>query len=115
MIDGSSHLAFIGPGGPEILIVMLVLLLLFGAQDAPRIFRKLNEILNHIRTTADNFKHEVMYGDINAGTPQNEPLGDYDDYGLAADNAEEDEPGGAVVSEEAAEGDIDGENDDKPV
>lgn len=58
------HMAFIGPGGPELLLVMLVLLMLFGAKDAPRILRKLNEIINQIRNTADGFKREVMYGDL---------------------------------------------------
>ena len=61
--------AFIGPGGPEILVVMLVLLLMFGSKDAPRIFRKLNEIINQIRNTADGFKREVMYGDLTADAP----------------------------------------------
>ena len=64
MTDALFQLAFIGPGGPEILVVMLVLLLLFGAKDAPRIFRKLNDIINQIRNSADGFKREVMYGDL---------------------------------------------------
>ncbi len=64
MIHGFHHLAFIGPGGPEFLVVMLVLLMMFGAKDAPRILRKLNEIINQIRNTADGFKREVMYGDL---------------------------------------------------
>lgn len=69
------HLAFIGPGGPEFLLVMLVLLMMFGAKDAPRILRKLNEIINQIRNTADGFKREVMYSDLNSDTPSYE-----DDY-----------------------------------
>ena len=68
MLGALTHLAFIGPGGPEILVVMLVLLLMFGAKDAPRIFRKLNEIINQIRNTADGFKREVMYGDLTDDT-----------------------------------------------
>ncbi|MEN7972848.1 MAG: hypothetical protein ABFR47_03330 [Verrucomicrobiota bacterium] len=68
MSDGLLQLAFIGPGGPELLVVMLVLLLMFGAKDAPRILRKLNEIISHIRNTADGFKREVMYGDLESDT-----------------------------------------------
>ena len=64
MVQELFQLAFIGPGGPEILVVMLVLLLMFGAKDAPRIFRKLNEIISQIRNAADGFKREVMYGDL---------------------------------------------------
>ena len=66
MTDCFSYIAFIGPGGPEFLVVMLVLLLMFGAKDAPRIFRKLNEMINQLRNTADSFKREVMYGDLNS-------------------------------------------------
>ena len=83
MIDGLLCLAFIGPGGPEILVVMLVLLMMFGAKDAPRILRKLNEIINQIRNTADGFKREVMYGDLNNKNPTNESpdkTDDPDDY-----------------------------------
>lgn len=64
MLDSYFQIAFIGPGGPEILVVMLVLLLMFGAKDAPKIFRKINEMLNSIRNTADGFKREIMYGDL---------------------------------------------------
>ena len=70
MLNALPHFAFIGPGGPEILVVMLVLLLMFGAKDAPRIFRKLNDILNQFRSTAESFKREVMYSDLgNDPTP----------------------------------------------
>ncbi len=108
MITGLFHLAFVGPGGPEILVVMLALLVMFGAKDAPRIFRKLNDILTQIRSTAENFKREVMYGDIHAETSQDEPVGEYDDYGLSADEEEKDEP---VNHAEADEG----EDDEKPL
>lgn len=63
------HLAFIAPGGPEFLLVMLVLLMMFGAKDAPRILRKINDIINQIRNTADGFKREVMYGDLHVEPP----------------------------------------------
>lgn len=72
MFDFLFHLAYLGPGGPEFLVIMLVLLVMFGAKDAPRILRKLNEIINQIRNTADGFKREVMYGDLNPSSPDNE-------------------------------------------
>ena len=82
MIDGLFHIAFIGPGGPEFLMVMLVLLMMFGAKDAPRILRKLNEIISQIRNTADGFKREVMYGDLNNDTPSyDESTESGDEYG----------------------------------
>lgn len=73
MIADLFHLAYLGPGGPEFLVIMLVLLVMFGAKDAPRILRKLNEIISQIRNTADSFKREVMYGDLNNDTPSSEP------------------------------------------
>ena len=84
MLSGLPHLAFIGPGGPEILVVMLVLLLMFGAKDAPRIFRKITDILNQLRTTAEQFKREVMYSDLGMGAEPDHPAGEYDDYGVGS-------------------------------
>lgn len=69
MFDALLQLGFIGPGGPELLVIMLVLIMMFGAKDAPRILRKLNEMLTQVRNTADGFKREVMYGDLNNDTP----------------------------------------------
>ncbi|MEI6892468.1 MAG: hypothetical protein V5783_09880 [Pontiella sp.] len=65
MLNRSFHLAFIGPGGPELLVVVIVLIMVFGAKDAPKILRKINEILNSIRTTAEGFRREIMYADLN--------------------------------------------------
>ena len=81
--------AFIGPGGPEFLVVMLVLLMMFGAKDAPRILRKLNEIISQIRNTADGFKREVMYGDLNADSPTYE---EPPEYGEGYDSDDEEFP-----------------------
>jgi hypothetical protein len=69
--------------------------MMFGAKDAPRILRKLNEIFNQIRNTADSFKREVMYGDINSNKPAYTPPdntgddhdGDYE-YGDDYDDAD---------------------------
>ncbi|WP_372845075.1 hypothetical protein [Pontiella sp.] len=69
MFSVYAPLAFIGPGGPEFLVVMLVLLLMFGSKDAPRIFRKINEMINSIRNTAESFKREIMYSDLGVDEP----------------------------------------------
>lgn len=85
---GIERVAFIGPGGPEFLLVMLVLIMMFGAKDAPRILRKLNSIFNQIRDAADGFKREVMYGDVNVKPvilPGSKPADD------TADEPEEDD------------------------
>ena len=78
MISGCSQLAFIGPGGPELIVVMLVLIMVFGAKDAPKMFRKINEFLSTIRNTADGFKREIMYGDLNTDSSSSDEADDYD-------------------------------------
>ncbi len=109
MISGAFQLAFIGPGGPEILVVMLALLLMFGAKDAPRVFRKLNDILNQIRSTAESFKREVMYGDLTPEPHAENDIGEYEDYGLGVDE-DSDETGHDAPVDAEEEG-----GDDKPV
>jgi Sec-independent protein translocase protein TatA len=94
MPEALFQLAFIGPGGPEFIVVMLVLLMMFGAKDAPRIFRKINEMMNSIRKTADGFKREIMYGDLNSDPSPTGTSHDGDDdydhddgYGYDEDDA----------------------------
>jgi len=109
-------LGFIGPGGPEFLVVMLVLLMMFGAKDAPRILRKLNEIINQIRNTADGFKREVMYGDLTPDTYSEPPEFDDDEFHLDEEfqELEEDEGEDEPVQEDAEEpgAESDGEDGD---
>jgi Sec-independent protein translocase protein TatA len=114
MLIGLPHLAFIGPGGPEILVVMLVLLLMFGAKDAPRIFRKLNDMLNQFRSTADSFKREVMYSDLGNDPQPDRTAGEYDDYGVGSQEEGDgsgEEPEDAVA---AGERPSDAESDAMP-
>lgn len=94
MLTDLHHLAFIGPGGPEIIVVMLVLLLLFGAKDAPRMLRKLNDMLNQLRSTAENFKREVMYSDLHDEPVPGRAEGEYDDYGVNYDTHHGDDESG---------------------
>ena len=63
MID-KFYIIFIGAGGPEILIILLVLLLLFGAKEAPQILRNISDFFLKIKNSADEFKHEIMYSDM---------------------------------------------------
>jgi len=90
MAGALSQLAFIGPGGPEFLVVMLVLIMVFGAKDAPKIFRKINEILSQVRSTADSFKREIMYGDLNTGTSSVDVDSEDDHYDYSEDYEDED-------------------------
>lgn len=56
-------IAFLAPGGGELIVVMLALLLLFGPKDAPRILRNFQNLLNKLRRTAADFQRAVMSGD----------------------------------------------------
>ena len=113
MPDSLFQIAIIGPGGPEFLLVMLVLLMMFGAKDAPRILRKLNEIINQIRNTADGFKREVMYGDLSSDTPsyEDDDAAEYGDCTEDDDAAENDH----FAEDDGNEGDVQNEPVPEPV
>ncbi len=72
--------AFISPGGGEFLLIMLVLILLFGAKDAPRIFRSIHSTLDKIQRTAASFRYKIMYGDIHSGLSDEAPYDAEADY-----------------------------------
>ncbi len=109
MGEGFIHLAFMGVGGSEFIFIMLVLLMMFGAKDAPRIFRKLNEIFNQMRNTADGFKREIMYGDLNTPKAPRAPdaLEDdeahYEDYDYSSDYLDEEIQAARDEATESAE------------
>ncbi|MDF7805873.1 twin-arginine translocase TatA/TatE family subunit [Pontiellaceae bacterium B12219] len=119
MFNCCFQLAFIGPGGPEFLVIMLVLLLMFGAKDAPKIFRKINELMNSVRSTADNFKREIMYSDLTNETPvstdddcgYDDEERDYSDETFH--NLEKDLGEGELGNEAVTEGDEPGVDPDK--
>jgi len=58
------HLAFIAPGGGELLLILLVLILLFGPKDAPRILRNIQTTLNKLQRAAADFRYKLMYSDL---------------------------------------------------
>ena len=53
-------IAFLAPGGGEMLVVMLALLLLFGPKDAPRILRRSLEVLRKVQQSANRFKNDLL-------------------------------------------------------
>ena len=54
-------------------MIMLVLILLFGAKDAPRIFRSIQTFLDKLQRSAADFRYKMMYGDLHQNTPDEEP------------------------------------------
>jgi len=73
-------LAFISPGGGELIMIMLVLILLFGAKDAPRIFRSIQGFLDKIQRSAADFRYKIMYGDLHTDVADEEPYDVESDY-----------------------------------
>ncbi|MFA6173706.1 MAG: twin-arginine translocase TatA/TatE family subunit [Kiritimatiellales bacterium] len=57
-------IAFFAPGGGELIVVMLALLLLFGPKDAPRILRSIQNVLNKLQRAAADFRYKLMYEDL---------------------------------------------------
>ena len=57
-------IAFFAPGGGELIIIMLALLLLFGPKDAPRILRSIQNVLNKMQRAAADFRYKLMYEDL---------------------------------------------------
>lgn len=54
-----SLLAMSMPGWPEIIVIMVVVLLLFGAKKLPELARGLAQSLNEFRKARDEFETEL--------------------------------------------------------
>jgi Sec-independent protein translocase protein TatA len=92
--DFRFRLAFISPGSGEFLLIMLVLILLFGAKDAPRIFRSIHNALDKMQRAAASFRYKIMYGDLHQQTARDET------YDVEADYADEKEKSSAPETPE---------------
>jgi len=55
----SPILALSAPGWPEILFVLLIILVLFGAKRLPELARGLGQSLNEFKKARDEFDREV--------------------------------------------------------
>ena len=60
MIFSSYHLAFFNLGPWEILLVLIVVLVLFGAKRLPELARGLGLGINEFRDAVDSSKKEIM-------------------------------------------------------
>jgi Sec-independent protein translocase protein TatA len=62
-------IAFFAPGGGELIVVMLALLLLFGPKDAPRMLRNFQNVLNKLKRTATDFQRALMTSELPVDPP----------------------------------------------
>ena len=76
MIFSSYHLAFFNLGPWEILLVLIVVLVLFGAKRLPELARGLGLGINEFRDAVDSSKKEIMdavdSGDISEKNDESE-------------------------------------------
>jgi sec-independent protein translocase protein TatA len=47
-------------GGPELLIVLTLILMLFGAKRVPDIARRIGSVLSDLRRASDDFREQLM-------------------------------------------------------
>lgn len=73
-------MSFISPGGGELVLIMLALIMLFGAKDAPKVLRKIQQVLDKTQRAAASFRYKIMYGDIQNSSPPEKPYDAEKDY-----------------------------------
>lgn len=54
-----TPLALSMPGWPEILVILFIVLILFGAKKLPELARGLGQSLNEFRKAKEEFDHEI--------------------------------------------------------
>lgn len=73
------------PSGGELLLVLLVVLLLFGAKNLPRMARTLGRTLEEFRRAAREVTDEIVHADDDESLQRPRPLG-------AGDSAQGEDP-----------------------
>jgi sec-independent protein translocase protein TatA len=68
----SSLLPLFGPVGPEMLIILLVLVLLFGANKIPKLARSTGEAMGEFKKGREEIENELN----EAANPEAEPAAD---------------------------------------
>jgi TatA/E family protein of Tat protein translocase len=61
----TSFLAF-SLGGPEVAIIFVLMLLLFGAKKLPELARGMGKSLGEFKKAKQEFEEEIKYGDLQA-------------------------------------------------
>ncbi|MBM4152870.1 MAG: twin-arginine translocase TatA/TatE family subunit [Kiritimatiellaceae bacterium] len=65
-------LAFMAISGGELMVVLLAILLLFGAKDAPRILRTLQSGFDKLQRAAADFRYAILSQDVSRPPPRSE-------------------------------------------
>lgn len=63
----TSLLAFLGPiGGPEMIMIFVVILLLFGAKKLPELARGVGKSMGEFKKARDEFEREITQAETEA-------------------------------------------------
>ena len=62
MVNNNFQIAFFNLGPWEILLILIVVLILFGAKRLPELARGLGKGINEFRDAVDNGKEEIING-----------------------------------------------------
>jgi sec-independent protein translocase protein TatA len=66
-----DHLAAFGPlGTPELIIIAILVLVLFGAKKLPTFARSLGKSMGEFKKARDEFEHELHQAQIEAESPK---------------------------------------------
>lgn len=60
-------------GGPEMMLILVVVLLLFGAKRLPEMMRNLGRSVEEFKRAANNVRNEVMTADLDQGSSYRAP------------------------------------------
>ncbi len=88
-----------GVGQGEVLLILLAVLILFGAKRIPEVARSIGKGMSDIRSTMSSLEHEIRSGPPPGRDPAREDAkldeGEVDDptYPPSADNSVPEEPG----------------------
>ena len=82
------------PGGPELIVILLIIVLLFGAQKLPKLARSTGEAMGEFQKGREEVEQELEEMRENEGGEQ-----------VPAESVAADEGAGAATTEAGAEGD----------
>lgn len=70
-----TPVAFLGGsfGGGEVILILLVVLVLFGSKNLPKIARNLGRSMEEFRRAARDVQHEIMHADTDDAPAPKEP------------------------------------------
>ena len=72
-MNNGLFIALFDIGGPEMMLILVVVLLLFGAKRLPEMMRNLGRSVEEFKRAANSVRHEVMNADLESGSNDRPP------------------------------------------